>query len=280
MPSNSKAALGLPAQEYGTINAVLRSCVSCFEACDGGPAQSFVRGPLIQNLLYDEMYKLQSGGKDVEFAKVQPTIWSTVAFHLPDSGYYKGRLATKEENGQQTSYQSFFSTSGGGDIGASTEGSPPFDWRPASRGDKYVWTMSTTLSDTDFEMDCGVGYVIQRFWKLKVQVRYSCVRLASLGSCAEQTSVQQIIGNTAARIDMNCGDDRSIQAIFGEYDAAGKWARFRFRCCQIASNPVLFLRSPFGWTAQTSAITAVQGIYAPVAIDDFGRPLNPRPFLH
>ncbi|CAE7527148.1 TRPT1, partial [Symbiodinium necroappetens] len=248
---------------------------SGLQACDGGPAQSFVRGPLVESDVngYREMYKLRNGGKNVELA-FQSTEWSTVAWQLPDSGLYENRFGIKEErvgSSVQANWVSLQATSGGGDIRGSRESFPYFNSKPANSGDAFVWTMSTTLSDTEFELDCGAGFVIQQFLKLQTQVRYSCVRLASLGACAEQTSVQQIIGNTAARIDMDCGSDRSIQAIFGEYDAAGKWARFRFRCCQIAANPILFRRTSDEW--EDSELTEGElGIYAPVGIDDFGRP--------
>ena len=188
-------------------------------------------------------------------------------WELPDRGVYKGWLGMIFPSGDGATLQSDL----GNRVSAKYSDKTPRPWNDAAPSeDEETWYLSRLITGNDMNCVCEPGSLMHRFDKGRDLLTFACVEVPGLGACIETTSIQQRIDGSLSQIDADCGKDHGLQAIQAEVDSRNRWANFRFRCCQIAANPVRMTK--FG-EGTVPFYPDEQGIFVPTRRDAFNRPV-------
>ncbi|CAE7824831.1 unnamed protein product [Symbiodinium sp. CCMP2592] len=135
-------------------------------------------------------------------------------------------------------------------------------------GDTESW--AARLADTP--VACGLGQAITSMTVTgeagsTQSLQYTCGRVSGLGVCTEQFppqrhvedwSIQSVLGPVV----LECPADSLFSGFEFEFSEGGRWARFRYTCCQAAGAPVAVLNR-----GALRPREDTDGLYCPVAWD-------------
>eukprot|EP00933_Yihiella_yeosuensis_P021070 TRINITY_DN16769_c0_g1_i1.p1 TRINITY_DN16769_c0_g1~~TRINITY_DN16769_c0_g1_i1.p1 ORF type:complete len:2816 (-),score=557.46 TRINITY_DN16769_c0_g1_i1:303-8750(-) len=122
----------------------------------------------------------------------------------------------------------------------------------------------------NWEIGCGDGKVLTTIDTFyvggKMKIKYFCGAIAGIGACTDKWSTQKDVSSWAngktgvlSNLAIACPGNNLLKNLNFEYSVGGKWARFKYSCCETGAAPVSF--QALG--PDNSAFDSDEGIYCP-----------------